>query len=53
MIGQGKEASPTFFITANIHDNELTGIVVSEEITKIIRTLGALWKLPLSDHLQT
>ena len=32
MIAQGKEDGPTFFITANIHGNELTGIAVVHDV---------------------
>lgn len=32
MIAQGKEDGPTFFITANVHGNELTGIGVIHDI---------------------
>lgn len=32
MIAQGKEEGPTFFITANIHGNELTGIAVIHDV---------------------
>ena len=32
MIAQGKEDGPTFFITANIHGNELTGIGVIHDV---------------------
>ena len=32
MIAQGKEDGPTFFITANIHGNELTGIAVIHDV---------------------
>jgi len=32
MIAQGKEDGPTFFITANVHGNELTGIAVIHDV---------------------
>ncbi len=32
MIAQGKEDGPTFFLTANIHGSELTGIAVIHEL---------------------
>jgi predicted deacylase len=32
MIAQGLEEGPTFFLTANIHGNELTGIAVIHEL---------------------
>ncbi|NHJ12386.1 MAG: hypothetical protein EAX95_01865 [Candidatus Thorarchaeota archaeon] len=32
MIAQGTEDGPTFFLTANVHGNELTGIAVMHEI---------------------
>ncbi|MHA2360982.1 MAG: hypothetical protein ACXAB6_03540, partial [Candidatus Thorarchaeota archaeon] len=31
MIAQGKEYGPTFFLTANVHGNELTGVAVIHE----------------------
>ncbi|MHA1934068.1 MAG: succinylglutamate desuccinylase/aspartoacylase family protein [Candidatus Thorarchaeota archaeon] len=31
MIAQGKEDGPTFFLTANVHGNELTGVAVIHE----------------------
>ena len=42
MIAQGKEDGPTFFLTANIHGNELTGVavvhdVVNEELVKELK----------------
>ena len=32
MIAQGKEDGPTFFISANIHGNELTGVAVIHDL---------------------
>jgi predicted deacylase len=32
MICQGKEEGPTFFLTANVHGNELTGIAVIHDL---------------------
>ena len=32
MIAQGTEDGPTFFLTANVHGNELTGIAVIHEV---------------------
>jgi len=32
VIAQGKEEGPTFFLTANIHGNELTGVAVLHEL---------------------
>jgi len=42
MIAQGKEDGPTFFLTANIHGNELTGVavvhdVVNEDLVKELK----------------
>lgn len=42
MIAQGKEDGPTFFLTANIHGNELTGVavvhdVVTEDLVKELK----------------
>ena len=32
MIAQGRETGPTFFLTANVHGNELTGIAVIHQL---------------------
>ncbi|MHA2143018.1 MAG: hypothetical protein ACXADF_17530, partial [Candidatus Thorarchaeota archaeon] len=32
IIAQGNEDGPTFFLTANIHGNELTGIAIIHEV---------------------
>ncbi|MFX1505353.1 MAG: succinylglutamate desuccinylase/aspartoacylase family protein [Promethearchaeota archaeon] len=42
MIAQGHEPGPTFFLTANVHGNELTGIavihqLVTEELTQELK----------------
>ena len=42
MIAQGREPGPTFFLTANVHGNELTGIAVihqlmTEELTQELK----------------
>jgi predicted deacylase len=52
IIGQGEKEGPTFFITANVHGNELTGVAVIHDLMtdELVKNLkGTIVAMPTVD----